>query len=338
MNSRNVNSLNNYQGYLDPAPVGINAKYGWDFKGGQGEGVIKFIDIEQGWILNHNSLAVNTFPSTGINSVNSREHGVAVLGVIMMNDKEKGGIGITPKVKGHVISTWRPNGKMNIPDAIFTSIGHLVFGDILLLAIQRYQSLEDRKALPIEIHDGVFEAISLATTSGITVIEPAGNGDFYLQAGIDLDSFELDGKAIFNRSAKEFMDSGAIIVGAATASVPHKRMSYSNYGSRIDCYAWGEKVVTAGYYPRSSGSSIDTVTDRFCGTSSAAAIIAGAAIAVQSICEANLGFRLSPNQMRNILSNKLYNTASANGREIDKIGGMPDLKKIINDELKCGKT
>ncbi|TMI80020.1 MAG: peptidase, partial [Bacteroidetes bacterium] len=320
---------------LDPAPLGINAKYSWKFKGGQGEGAIKFIDIEQGWILNHNSLTVNTLPTTGIVSVSSREHGAAVLGVVMMNDKQERGIGITPKVNGHVISTWRSNGNIDIPDAILTSLNYLAFGDILLLTIQRYQSLENRRALPIEFHDGVFEAISTATNAGITVIEAAGNGDLGSQTGVDLDTFESNGNEIFNRSSKNFLDSGAIIVGAGSASVPHRRISYSNYGSRVDCYAWGEQVLTTGCYPRSSGPSLDTVTQRFCGTSSAAAIIAGAAIAVQSICEANLGFRLSPRELRNILSNSSYGTRSANGSKIDKIGAMPNLKKIIDNSLKC---
>ena len=35
----------------------------------------------------------------------------------------------------------------------------------------------------------------------------------------------------------DFMDSGAIMVSAATSALPHQRMSYSNYGARIDCFA-----------------------------------------------------------------------------------------------------
>jgi len=334
MNSTTAASLLNNQLHLDPAPVGINAEYCWKFKGGQGEGAVKFIDIEQGWILNHTSLAVNTFPSTGVVCNGSREHGTAVLGIVMMNDAQGRGIGITPKVKGHVISTWRSEGKIDVRDAILTSLDYLAYGDILLLTIQRYQTLENRRALPIEFDEGVFEAIRLATDQGITVIEAAGNGDIYLRTGIDLDNFERGGIQVFNRSAKNFMDSGAVLVGAATASVPHLRMRYSNYGNRVDCYAWGERVVTAGCFPNSSGPLLDTVTQKFCGTSSAAAIVCGAAIAVQSICEENLGFRLSPRELRDILSNESYGTSSANGTKIDRIGVMPDLKKILDIGLK----
>src|SRR5215470_14700376 len=101
------------QGYLDAAPIGINARFCWSLKGGYGESGVKFIDIEQGWILNHNSISVNTFSSTGINVDHSRDHGVAVLGIIMMDGKQDGIVGIVPKVKGHVISTWRPSAKMD---------------------------------------------------------------------------------------------------------------------------------------------------------------------------------------------------------------------------------
>jgi microbial collagenase len=334
MNSTNGTSLHNHQRHLDPAPIGINVEYGWKFKGGQGEGAVKFIDIEQGWILNHTSLAVSTFPTTGVILNGFREHGTAVLGIVMMNDERNRGIGITPRVKGHVISTWRSNGKIDVPDAILTSLDYLAYGDILLLTIQRYQTLENRRALPIEFHDGVFDAIRMATDAGIIVVESAGNGEPYSQTGIDLDNFECNGIQIFNRSAKDFADSGAIIVGAATASVPHLRMRYSNYGNRVDCYAWGERVVTAGSHPNSSGCLLDTVTQKFCGTSSAAAIVCGAAIAVQSICEENLGFRLSPRELRDILSNESYGTSSANGKTVDKIGIMPDLKKIVDIGLK----
>jgi len=61
--------------------------------------------------------------------------------------------------------------------------------------------------------------------------------------------------------------------------------------------------------------------------------VAGIAIAVQSIIEANHCSRLSPKQMRDILSSDLCGTRSANGRLKDKIGVMPDLKKIIDKGL-----
>ena len=34
------------------------------------------------------------------------------------------------------------------------------------------------------------------------------------------------------------------MVGAGSSSFPHERMWFSNYGSRIDVYGWGENVDT----------------------------------------------------------------------------------------------
>jgi hypothetical protein len=45
--------------------------------------------------------------------------------------------------------------------------------------------------------------------------------------------------------------------------------------------------------------------------------------------EANYNLRLGPVEMRQILSSDSYGTPSESGRSIDKIGVMPDLKKII---------
>lgn len=329
--------LHKYQAYLNPSPVGINARYAWNMSGGDGDGNVKFIDIEQGWMLQHESFVLNTLPCTGINNYSFQDHGTAVLGIIMMQPNAKRGRGITPKANGYVISQWRPDGSLNNADAIMAATSHLGFGDIILLEAQVSDSAKSDKLWPVEIQDATFQAIRLAAALGIIVIEAAGNG-FNLTAGNNLDLFAINGKRIFNPESPDFKDSGAIMVAAASSASPHIRSNYSNYGNRINCYAWGENVMTAGSYPGSSGSAINTYTGNFSGTSSAAAIIAGAAIAVQSIAVANLNFRLSPIQMRNILSNDLYGTPSANKRSIDKIGVMPDLKKIIDKALKCKKN
>ncbi|HEV8284478.1 MAG TPA: S8 family serine peptidase [Chitinophagaceae bacterium] len=327
----NRDPLNCDQGYLNPAPYGIDARYAWNFRGGDGDGNVRFIDMEQGWLLDHESISVETLPLTGINH-SHHDHGAAVLGIIMMKDNVEGGIGITPKVNGHVISQWRPDGSPNTADAIMAAIDHLNFGDILLLEAQTRDPLEKDKVWPIEINEAIFQVIRLASALGIVVIEAAGNGNSF-NTGSDLDNFTLNNKNIFDPNSSHFRDSGAIIVAAASSTVPHTRIRNSTYGNRVNCYAWGEKVVTVGNYPRSSGIVINTYTRNFSGTSSASAIIAGAAIAVQSIAAALGKPRLSPLQMRKIFSNELFGTPSKNGHAIDKIGVMPDLKKIIDNVL-----
>ena len=69
-------------------------------------------------------------------------------------------------------------------------------------------------------------------------------------------------------------------------------------------------------------------TKTFSGTSSASPIIAGAALALQGISEAYLGTSFSPLNMRSMLSVVATGTTSANP-SVEKIGVMPDLKKIV---------
>ena len=337
-----VNPIKNplivYQGYLNKAPGGVDAHYARNFKGGYGEGKVKFIDIEQGWILNHEDITVGTFPDTGLNRTDFQDHGTAVLGTIMMLDNKLGGIGMTPNVNGYVVSQWRPDGSFNTADAIMTAINHRKYGDILLLQTQAFDPAGSDFAWPVEIQNAVFEVIALATALGIVVIEPAGNGNLNSKVGSDLDGFAIAGEQRLKKGTTYFRDSGAIIVAAASNVVPHLRMGYSNFGSRIDCYSWGERITTAGYVPLSSGEFTDTYTGRFGGTSGASAIIAGVAIIVQSIIELNFGCRIGPKQMRDILSSDMYNTASSGGRAKDKIGVMPDLRKIIQDALGVKKN
>jgi len=317
------------QRYLKAAPHGIDAEFAWTFKGGDGSSNVKLIDIERGWIAEHEDFIIHELPQTGINDLYFREHGAATLGVILMQDNETGGTGITPKAKAYIISQWRPDGSFNTGDAIMTALDHLEYGDILLLEAQCLNAFTGTKLWPIETQEACYQAIRLATALGITVIEAAGNGHEGMK-GNDLDEYiDFNGKKILNRNGKHFRDSGAIMVGAATSDVPHERIDFSNYGNRIDCYAWGEKVVTAGNYPGSSGAAVNLYTSSFNGTSSAAAIIAGAALAMQSIAAVNQHQRLSPQTIRCFLAGGEYGTPSANGQANDKIGVMPDLRKIL---------
>ncbi len=319
-----------HQGYLKPAPTGIDAVYAWGVKGGDGKG-LKFIDIEQGWALPPEKFTIESLPCTGINFSVFKDHGEAVLGVILTQHGFIGGKGIAPEANGYVISQWRPDKSFNTADAIMAAISQLDYGDIILLEAQIYDSPGSESLWPVEIQSAVFEVIRLATTLGITVIEAAGNGKKALGEGNDLDNYtDNNGRNPLNRSSPDFRDSGAIMVAAASDAAPHIRIRHSNFGSRIDCYAWGECVSTAGSHQGSPERAIDSYRKKINGTSSASAIIAGAAVLVQSITESNHHFRLSPKQMHGILSNDFLGTSSDNGRSIDRLGVMPDLKKIID--------
>ncbi|HEY1872628.1 MAG TPA: S8 family serine peptidase, partial [Chitinophagaceae bacterium] len=163
--------------HLKPAPVGIDVKYAWSIKGGDGEGRVKFIDIEQGWILDCKNLSISTIPNTGIIQQKFRDHGTAVLSLVAQNG-EIGETGITPRANVYVVSQWRPDGAPNTADAIMTAIDNLSFGDIILLEAQVFDPSESLQLWPVEIQEAIFQVIRLATAAGITVVEAAGNGNF----------------------------------------------------------------------------------------------------------------------------------------------------------------
>ena len=149
------------------------------------------------------------------------------------------------------------------------------------------------------------------------------------------------------------------MVGSALSIPTHPREPNNNYGARIDCYAWANTIWTTGY-DDTTGVPSDPRTSYFgfSGTSGASAIIAGAALAIQGIAQIHqkgdlANGRFSPNQLRDIFRNPATGSLSAKSRwdiflnsnwdpmnngdfstwNADRIGAMPDLKKIINETL-----
>ena len=313
------------QNYLDAAPVGIDARWAWTQSFGEGAGV-GFIDLEREWNLDHEDLS-DKAPALIFNENRKGvggfrgDHGTAVLGVVGGIDNKVGIVGAAPGVSSiRLVSHYdaETNTESNVADAIVAAIAVMARGDVLLLETQR-------DFLPTETDSGDFDAIRLATGNGIIVVEAAGNGNANLDAlpaGVSLHG-----------------DSGAIMVGSCESALPHNRYvgcgagCGSNYGSRINCFAWGENIVTAGYRDLDVGrrnTDNDDYTRSFGGTSGAAAIIAGAALIVQGKNQAAplSGGRLSPSQMRTILSDPRNGTPQGSGTQ-GNIGVMPNLRTIL---------
>ncbi|OUB80934.1 putative mucin/carbohydrate-binding domain-containing protein [Bacillus wiedmannii] len=309
------------QGYLQAAPYGINALYAWGISGGDGKGTT-LVDMEYGWMLNHEDLVNQKIELiSGQNVIGERGHGTGVLGVMAAEDNQIGDIGIVPKAKVKVISQIRDNGSYNTADAILNAVHHLQPGDILLLEAQASYDGYGDKYLPVEVHSDIFDAIRAGTDKGIIIVETAGNGSN------DLDKFQdRNGKKILNRNSPDFKDSGAIMVGAGSSTFPHKRLWYSNYGSRMDVYGWGENVDTTSADPNKNATNLYTST--FSGTSSAGPIIAGAVTSIQGISKQNRGIPYNPIELRNILSDPNTGTKSYDPWN-DRIGVLPDLKSIL---------
>ncbi|RWQ73406.1 S8 family peptidase [Bacillus cereus] len=311
------------QGYLEPAPLGINAPYAWSINGGDGKGTT-FVDMEYGWLLSHEDLVNQKIElMSGQNKSEHHDHGTSVLGIVSAEDNNIGGIGIAPKAKVKVVSQIRDNGNYNTADAILSAVNNMQAGDILLLEAQAtYDGYGDKNYFPVEVKPDIFDAIRMGTNKGIIIIEAGANG------GNDLDQFrDRNGKQVLNRNSPDFKDSGAIMVGAASARVPHKRSYFSNYGSRVDVYGWGNAVDTTDAKP--SEFIANLYTSSFAGTSSASPIIAGAAASIQGIAKNNQGRVYTPRQLRDILSDSSTGTKS-NDPTSDKIGVLPDLKAILS--------
>jgi len=114
------------------------------------------------------------------------------------------------------------------------------------------------------------------------------------------------------------------MVAAGSKAYPHTRASTSNHGNRIDCYAWGDQIATTN--TNATGTDDAAYRGDFSGTSGASAIVAGAALVVQGLAQAQLGYRYNAKDLRQILKT---NGTPSNNPATDGIGVMPNLRAII---------
>jgi len=326
-----TNPLSRTQWYREKAPAGIDAKYAnatMDPAGnpvGDGAGQ-EVIDLEAGWMLDHEDLVDRGIqdPLVGDNLPTApwRPHGTNVLGVLCAADNDKGMLGVVPNVSlVNVVSHSADPTRHH--EAMLMATANLSFGGVLVLETT-LSWVDEGPDFPFETESTVFDDIKSATDSGLVVVEAAGNGNQNLDAYLD-----EQGNQKLNRGSGDFQDSGAIMVGAASntnrsATLANLNFVWqrqgSNYGSRIDCFAAGAQVCTT------DSAANNAYSCAFGGTSSATAIVAGAALSVQCMAQSlPAGQRLAPGLLRQILSDPALNTPTPNP---DNIGVMPNLKRI----------
>ncbi|HEX2113617.1 MAG TPA: S8 family serine peptidase [Alphaproteobacteria bacterium] len=334
------------QRYLQPAPVGIDALWAWSQPSGDGSAVA-VADLEAGWNPSHEDVTGQAITIIGDNHVPQTltwplviadpafadwNHGTAVLGILAARDNAIGGVGIAPNVKHvYACSVWQAASGTpgHVVDALTAAMQALSPGDIILLELQTANGggTGYPNNHPIEIKSPERDAIRLAVANNFVVVAAAGNG------AVDLDQYTATNSAgqptrPLNRNDPTFEDSGAIMVGAATSGTPHQWASPSNFGSRLDCYAWNDSIGTCGFgIGTGFGSPVNQWYQMgFGATSGASAIVAGAAVLLQSMHVAAKGTHITPAMMRTLLGDPNSNTKPAAGPK--NIGVMPNLRAL----------
>ncbi len=345
--------LSDYQGYLKPYSTngGINAEYAWS-QGITGQDVI-LVDAENDWDFEHEDITYDSslWSATGMcqdpdttnqSCLDMMNHGTAVAGVVVGKHQNPpvGIKGTSPDVKFHTSTSIGPFYLFNEFD--------LPPGSIFIIEVGA--SCDTQAAcLPMGVIPGVFDSIQSATAAGITVIEGGANGSKDLGNSSTYYSGQID---------LSQNDSGSILVGGSQGvgwppehvngcqnGGAHTRLEESNYGTPVDLFAWGCGVVTAGYgYPNNPYEWFPVAgwptppnddphayfINTFGGTSSATAIVGGAAALLQSYAKREMGEPetryLMPSAIKDILYDSGHPQSGGSG---ENIGRQPDIPQAF---------
>ncbi len=253
---------------------------------------VTVVDVEQGWntsILT--ALNISSIFGGGYNYLSPPKikHGTNTLNVLFKGespDNLSTYNGFCPYAVKKIASVWK-TPTLALPDnpplydrreaSLASVLGHVYVnpeniyntnnaivnkGDIVLLELQISSNRINN--LPVEIERGMFNLIKAGIKAGFIIIESAGNGGEFFPGGRDLDDpqYSTFGAGIMPLKSNS---SGAIMVGAVNTIAPYQKFLTSNFGSRIDCFCFGDKITT--------GTVSDSVY-KYSSTSLASAIVA----------------------------------------------------------------
>ena len=316
-----------YQEYLfeESGPAVSRA---WDYPGGRGEGItVAVLDAhcnrhheDLAHRLGDDGVVIGGLPGGLPGAI---DHGTAVAGLLIAGNN---GFGITGICHQASMRLYFVDAAEHLANAIDLTQAVLAAGDLILIELQvpgpNHSGGDDQFGMvPAEYIPSVFDAISLAVAQGRIVIEPAGNGSQNLDDAIY--------GGVFDPAQR---DSGAVLVGAGRP-VDRAPVSYTNFGTRVNVQGWSERmnpccqVWSTGYgdAPNSPSESDRLYTNRFSGTSSAAAMVAGIAACLQGAARFRAAELLEAEELRRILIDT--GTPQSGSHHI---GPLPDVGAAID--------
>ncbi|SYZ73313.1 Serine protease, subtilase family (modular protein) [Candidatus Zixiibacteriota bacterium] len=311
------------QDYLFSAPGGVDAKYADTLPGGDGAGV-KIIDIEFGWNDTHEDLG-QALGKIIVGGGGPDDHGTAVLGEMIATNNGFGVTGIAYGADVGMVSV----ATLDLASAIMTAIDNLNPGDLILIELHapgphyNFQVRSDQKGyVCMEYWQDVFDIVQYAWARGIIVVEAAGNGAEY-----------FDDQTIYGHLFDTtYRNSHAILAGAGAPpsgayGTDRSRLSFSNFGQRVNLQGYGAGVYTTGYGDLyGSGIINQYYTSSFSGTSSASPIVTGSIACLQGYYKANFGVPLTSDIVRTILN---ATGSPQQGITSQHIGPRPNLAAAI---------
>jgi hypothetical protein len=294
-------------------PSGIDVRFAWGVPGGTGN-LATVIDVESGFLFDHEDLpAISTW---GLN-IYEQDHGAAVLSIIAGCRSNHGVTGIAHHA---AVRHFSPNQGASWSTAAAITAAALQSNPGAVIAVEQQGYLHvaetwncrtnapetpvtcDGRWAPAEHWFAEFHAIQFATSLGHIVVEAAGN------SGMDLTA--LGHPRLPQGHVNE---SGAIMVSGSTSDADDRAMHptsrFINAGERSDLSAWEDSVVAAGFgnLLTVGGDANQRYTMTFSGTSSATAIVAGAATAFMSMLRSATGnMNVNPYRVRDFFGRVGY--------------------------------
>jgi hypothetical protein len=292
-----------------PSPDGHGVRAASGILGARGQGV-RVVMIEQSWILDHEDVSQVTAsrflgPVAPLDMVFAC-HGTSGASMICADRNLYGMTGIADEIDLRLIGlTVHPS----LESCIALGLANSVPADVLMIVlVTQVPILGSGSWVPVEYFQATFDAVLTATSLGRHVIAAGGNGNL-----------SLDDPALLNRFNRAYRDSGAVIVAASQAG-PLLRVSFSNWGSRLDVHSWGEGVASCCYgtlfFPNNDYRQAYTIGAA--GTSASAPQVGGLVASIQGAARRQLGQPLSNAQLLALLHGNGPTTP-------DVIGRRPDL-------------